>query len=137
MAFLERRFKIDWYDFSKLAPVLSSLLIKQRRGTLASSAYRQLVSLCGSTPATPSKTQTAPSSTRIERFTSTVKSMCPGVSIILKRYLFSLFFLSSTPKYVGAQKQVMAAAVIVIPLSLSCSIQSVVVSPSCTSPILC
>jgi hypothetical protein len=40
---------------------------------------------CGSTPATPSKTTTAPSRTRIERFTSEVKSMCPGVSMILKR----------------------------------------------------
>src|SRR3989344_3790740 len=117
MAFLERRFKIDWYDFSKLAPVLSSLLIKQRRGTCASSAYRQLVSLCGSTPATPSKTQTAPSSTRRERFTSTVKSMCPGVSIILKRYLFSFLVLASAGRYVGPQKQVMAGAGVAIPRS--------------------
>jgi len=40
---------------------------------------------CGSTPATPSKMTQAPSRTRSERFTSTVKSMCPGVSIRLMR----------------------------------------------------
>ena len=34
------------------------------------------------------------------------------------------------------QKQVVAAEVIVIPLSCSCAIQSMVAAPSCTSPIL-
>jgi translation elongation factor EF-G len=34
------------------------------------------------------------------------------------------------------QKQVVAADVMVIPLSCSCSIQSMVAAPSCTSPIL-
>jgi hypothetical protein len=37
----------------------------------------------GSTPATPSNTATAPSSTRSERSTSTVKSTWPGVSMML------------------------------------------------------
>jgi hypothetical protein len=34
------------------------------------------------------------------------------------------------------QKQVVAAEVIVMPRSCSCSIQSMVAAPSCTSPIL-
>jgi hypothetical protein len=34
------------------------------------------------------------------------------------------------------QKQVVAADVIVMPRSCSCSIQSMVAAPSCTSPIL-
>ena len=56
------------------APVRSSLLMKHIRGTPYRSACRQTVSVCGSTPATPSNTATAPSSTRSERSTSTVKS---------------------------------------------------------------
>jgi len=35
------------------------------------------------------------------------------------------------------QKQVVAADVMVMPRSCSCSIQSMVAAPSCTSPILC
>ena len=35
------------------------------------------------------------------------------------------------------QKQVVAADVIVMPRSCSCSIQSIVAAPSCTSPMLC
>ena len=38
----------------KSAPVRSSLLTKHMRGTLYLSAWRQTVSVCGSTPATPS-----------------------------------------------------------------------------------
>ena len=106
----------------KSAPVRSSLLTKQKRGTWYLSAWRQTVSDCGSTPATPSKTTTAPSSTRRLRSTSTVKSTCPGVSIRLMRWSF--------------QKQVVAAAVMVIPRSCSCSIQSIVAAPSWTSPSL-
>ncbi len=41
----------------------------------------------------------------------------------------------STPE--RFQKQVVAADVIVMPRSCSCSIQSIVAVPSCTSPILC
>ena len=92
------------------------------RGTLYLSAWRHTVSDCGSTPSLPSKTATAPSSTRRERSTSTVKSTCPGVSMML----IWLFF----------QKQVVAAEVMVIPRSCSCSIQSIVEAPSCVSPIL-
>ena len=106
----------------KSAPVRSSLFTKQKRGTPYRSAWRQTVSDCGSTPATPSKTTTAPSRTRRLRSTSTVKSTWPGVSIRLMRW--------------SAQKQVVAAAVIVIPRSCSCSIQSMVAAPSWTSPIL-
>ena len=65
---------------------------------------------------------TAPSSTRSERSTSMVKSTWPGVSMMLRRLPF--------------QKVVVAADVIVMPRSCSCSIQSIVAAPSCTSPIL-
>ena len=67
----------------KSAPVLSNSLTKQTRGTLYLSACLQTVSDCGSTPATPSKTATAPSKTFNDLSTSMVKSTCPGVSIIL------------------------------------------------------
>jgi hypothetical protein len=49
------------------------------------SACRHTVSDCGSTPATPSNTVTAPSSTRKDRSTSIVKSTWPGVSMMLTR----------------------------------------------------
>jgi hypothetical protein len=52
-----------------------------------------------------------------------VKSTCPGVSMMLMRWSF--------------QKQVVAAEVMVMPRSCSCSIQSMVALPSWTSPILC
>ena len=51
-----------------------------------------------------------------------VKSTCPGVSMMLMR--------------TSRQKQVVEAAVMVMPRSCSCSIQSIWVVPSCTSPIL-
>ena len=93
------------------------------RGTLYLSAWRHTVSVCGSTPWLPSSTHTAPSSTRSERSTSMVKSTWPGVSMMLRR--------------LSCQKVVVAADVIVMPRSCSCSIQSMVAAPSCTSPILC
>jgi len=49
--------------------------MKHKRGTAYLSACLQTVSDCGSTPATPSNTTTAPSKTRNERWTSAVKSM--------------------------------------------------------------
>ena len=101
---------------------MSILLTKQMRGTLYLSAWRHTVSDCGSTPSLPSNTATAPSSTRSERSTSTVKSTWPGVSMMLI--------------WVPSQKQVVAADVIVMPRSCSCSIQSIVAAPSWTSPIL-
>ena len=92
------------------------------RGTPYLSAWRQTVSDCGSTPATESKSAIAPSSTRSERSTSTVKSTWPGVSMMLMRKPF--------------HSAVVAAEVIVMPRSCSCSIQSIVAAPSCTSPSL-
>ncbi len=92
------------------------------RGTLYLSAWRQTVSDCGSTPATESKTAIAPSSTRSERSTSTVKSTWPGVSMMLMRW--------------SCHVAVVAADVIVMPRSCSCSIQSITAAPSWTSPIL-
>ncbi len=104
----------------KSAPGRSSLLTKAMQGTLYFSAWRQTVSDCGSTPPTPQKSATAPSRTRSERSTSAVKSTWPGVSIRLMRW--------------SCQLQVVAAAVMVMPRSRSCSIQSIVVLPSSTSP---
>jgi len=72
----------------------------------------------------------APSSTRMERSTSMVKSTWPGVSMMLMRCCGKL---PSIP----FQKQVVAAEVMVMPRSRSCSIQSMIAAPSCTSPILC
>jgi hypothetical protein len=92
------------------------------RGTEYLLAWRHTVIVCGSTPATPSKTATAPSRTRSERSTSTVKSTCPGVSMMLIVWSFHW--------------AVVAADVIVMPRSCSCSIQSIVAAPSWTSPIL-
>ena len=60
--------------------------------------------------------------TRSERSTSMVKSTWPGVSMMLRRFSF--------------QNAVVAAEVMVMPRSCSCSIQSIVAAPSCTSPIL-
>ena len=56
------------------------------------------------------------------RSTSTVKSTCPGVSMMLMRW--------------SRQTHVVAADVIVMPRSCSCTIQSIVAAPSWTSPIL-
>jgi len=117
---------------SKSAPGRSILFTKQTRGTWYRVACRHTVSLCASTPLTPSNTTTAPSSTRRERFTSIVKSMCPGVSMMLSLTLSASLSAAS----VGTQKAVVAAAVMVMPRSRSCSIQSMTVSPSWTSPIL-
>ncbi len=82
------------------------LLMKAIRGTRYLSAWRQTVSDCGSTPPTAQNTATAPSSTRRLRSTSTVKSTWPGVSMMLTRW--------------SRQKQVVAAAVMVMPRSCSC-----------------
>ena len=116
------RSTIDWTEPKKSAPTRSILLMKATRGTRYRSAWRQTVSDCGSTPATESNTAIAPSRTRRLRSTSTVKSTCPGVSIMLIRK--------------SRQNAVVAADVIVIPRSCSCAIQSMTAAPSCTSPIL-
>ena len=117
-----RRSRIVCTALPKSAPMRSILLMKAIRGTWYLSAWRQTVSDCGSTPATESKTAIAPSRTRSERSTSTVKSTCPGVSRMLIRC--------------PSHSQAVAAEVIVIPRSCSCSIQSMTAAPSWTSPIL-
>ena len=106
----------------KSAPIRSILLMKQMRGTPYLLAWRHTVSVWGSTPATASKTATAPSSTRSDRSTSTVKSTWPGVSMMLIQLSF--------------HRQVVAAEVMVIPRSCSWTIQSMTAAPSWTSPIL-
>ena len=67
----------------KSAPNRSILLTKHMRGTWYLLAWRHTVSVWGSTPATASNTATAPSRTRRDRSTSTVKSTWPGVSMML------------------------------------------------------
>ncbi len=111
---------------SKSAPTRSILLTKAIRGTPYRSAWRQTVSVCGSTPPTASSTVMAPSSTRSDRSTSTVKSTWPGVSMML------IWYCSSN----RGHWQKVAADVIVMPRSCSCSIQSIVAVPSWTSPSL-
>ena len=106
----------------KSAPVRSILLMKQIRGTPYRSAWRHTVSVCGSTPATASNTPIAPSSTRSDRSTSTVKSTWPGVSMRLIQWPFQLV--------------VVAADVMVMPRSRSWTIQSIWAVPSWTSPTL-
>src|SRR5829696_293861 len=123
MTLAPRRSSMVRTEKQKSAPILSILLTKQMRGTSYLSAWRQTCSDCGSTPSLPSNTATAPSRTRRLRSTSTVKSTCPGVSMMLI--------------WLSFQKQVVAAEVMVIPRSCSCSIQSMVAAPSWTSPILC
>jgi hypothetical protein len=105
---------------SKSAPMRSILLMNAMRGTRYFSACRQTVSDCGWTPATAQKSATVPSSTRSARSTSAVKSTCPGVSMMLIRWSF--------------QRAVVAADVMVMPRSCSWTIQSIVASPSWTSP---
>ena len=99
------------------------------RGTEYLLAWRHTVSDCGCTPPTAHSTNTAPSSTRSERSTSMVKSTWPGVSMMLKR-------CSGRDLSMPFQNAVVAADVMVMPRSCSCSIQSIVAAPSCTSPIL-
>ncbi len=106
----------------KSAPMRSILLMKQMRGTPYLLAWRHTVSDWGSTPETASNTATAPSSTRSDRSTSTVKSTWPGVSMMLMVW--------------SRHRQVVAAEVMVIPRSCSWTIQSMVAAPSWTSPIL-
>ena len=106
----------------KSAPTRSILLTKQMRGTWYLLAWRHTVSVCGSTPATASNTATAPSRTRSERSTSTVKSTWPGVSMMLI--------------WQSRHSQVVAADVIVMPRSCSWIMWSMTAAPSCTSPIL-
>lgn len=105
---------------SRSAPARSSLLTNAILGTPCRSAWRHTDSLCGSTPATASKTATAPSSTRSERSTSSAKSTWPGVSIRLIRW--------------PSQAQLTAAAKMVMPRSRSWGSKSVTVVPSWTSP---
>ncbi len=102
-----RRLRMVSRTCSKSAPFLSILFTKQMRGTRYLSPCRHTVSVCGCTPATESNTATAPSSTRRLRSTSAVKSTWPGVSIILMR--------------TSRHMQVVAAEVMVMPRSCSCS----------------
>jgi translation elongation factor EF-G len=67
---------IIFTQLKKSAPILSILLTNTIRGTLYLSACLQTVSVCGSTPAFASKTQTAPSKTLRDLSTSIVKSTC-------------------------------------------------------------
>ena len=94
-----------------LAPVRSILLMNASRGTRYRFIWRSTVIDCDWTPATAQRTRTAPSRTRSDRSTSTVKSTWPGVSMML-------IFLSS-------HWTVVAADVIVMPRSFSSSMWSI------------
>ena len=82
-AFVPNLSRIILTALSKFAPLMSILLTYAILGTLYLSAWRHTVSDWGSTPPFAQKVATAPSRTRSERSTSTVKSTCPGVSIML------------------------------------------------------
>ena len=84
------------------------------RGTPYLFICRHTVSDWGCTPETAQYTATAESSTRRLRSTSMVKSTWPGVSMMLMRCSGKLLSIPF-------QKQVVAAAVIVMPRSCSCS----------------
>jgi len=115
-AFLLSLSKIVLYECSNEAPVRSSLFINTREEL---SPHRHNANLFPTEvpPSDAVENNDAPSKTRRERFTSTVKSMCPGVSIILNGvFLFYHRCIRRSPK------QVTAAEVIVIPRSFSCSI---------------
>jgi hypothetical protein len=99
------------------------LLTNTTAGTRWRRIARQTDSDWACTPATASMTRIAPSSTRMQRSTSIVKSTWPGVSI---RF-------STQPR----QGSVVAAAVMVMPRSRSSGIQSMTAVPSSTWPILC
>ena len=115
-----RRVWISSTTARKSAPGRSILLMNARRGTWNWSAWCHTVSDCGSTPDTAQKTTTAPSSTRSERSTSMVKSTWPGVSMRWMSCVSPERFHSS----------VVAAAVMVMPRSRSCGIQSICASAS-------
>ena len=108
-----------WITLAGLAPVRSILLMNAIRGTAYRFIWRSTVIDCDCTPATAQSTSTAPSSTRSDRSTSTVKSTWPGVSMML-------IFLSS-------QWTVVAAEVIVIPRSFSSSMWSITAPSPLTS----
>ncbi len=102
-----------------LAPVRSILLMKATRGTLYRFIWRSTVIDCDCTPATAQRTSTAPSRTRSERSTSTVKSTWPGVSMMLT--------------FLPYHSTVVAAEVMVIPRSFSSSMWSMVAPSPRTS----
>ena len=108
-----------WMTLAGLAPVRSILLMKAMRGTPYRFIWRSTVIDCDCTPATAQSTRTAPSRTRNDRSTSTVKSTCPGVSIMLILMSF--------------QWTVVAAEVIVIPRSFSSSMWSITAPSPLTS----
>ena len=118
-----RRSVIEAMARSKSAPGRSILLMNTMRGTSCLFAWRQTVSVWGSTPRTPSITITAPSSTRMDRSTSIVKSTWPGVSTIWIRW--------------PCHGHCVTAAEMVIPCSCSSGMVSMCDAPSWTSPILC
>ena len=67
-----------WITLAGLAPVRSILLMNASRGTWYRFIWRSTVIDCDCTPATAQSTSTAPSRTRSDRSTSTVKSTWPG-----------------------------------------------------------
>ena len=110
---LRPSFSTSWFlTLYGLAPVLSHLFTNATRGTPYLFIWRSTVIDCDCTPPTEQSTRIAPSRTLRDLSTSIVKSTCPGVSIMLISWPFHVTFV--------------AADAIVIPLSLSSSMESIV-----------
>ena len=93
------------------------------RGTRYLSAWRQTVSDCGSTPPT-----------RIEDGDRAVEHA--QAALDLDREIDVARRVDDVDAMVAARSRWWRRTVIVMPRSCSCSIQSIVAAPSCTSPIL-
>ena len=110
---LRPSFSMSWsFTLYGLAPVLSHLLTNAIRGTWYLFIWRSTVMDCDCTPPTEQSTRMAPSRTLKDLSTSIVKSTWPGVSMTLISCPFHITFV--------------AAEAMVIPLSLSSSMESMV-----------
>ena len=108
------------YKRSRFTPARSILLINIIVGICSFCKVLNSNFVCACMPSFADNMRTAPSSILNVRSTSAIKSMCPGVSMILH---FTPF---QTIDVVEAR--------IVIPLRFSISIESVMVSPLSTLP---
>lgn len=103
-----KNLSIDWAVRKTDEPMRSNLLMKQILGIFRLEACSQTLTVWDSTPLPPSKIVTAPSRTFKLLATYPEKSTWPGVSIRLIWHLLQL--------------KLMAADLMVIPLSLYCFI---------------
>ncbi len=111
---------ISEYSLSMFTPTRSTLFINMIVGICSRCSVLNSNFVCACIPSFADITSIAPSSILKVRSTSAIKSMCPGVSMIL------IFVLSQITDVVEA--------LTVIPLRFSISIESVIVLPSSTLP---